>query len=661
MCGFSGFIDLAQSIPEADSLDVAARMADAIAHRGPDNADTWSDPPAGFAVGFRRVSIIDLSPAGNQPMVSAGGRIVIVFNGEVYNAPELRGELAAQGAVFRGHSDTEVILAAFERWGIERSLPRFVGMFAIALWDRAERKLSLIRDRIGKKPLYYGRIADTVFFGSQPKSFFPHPGWRAEIDRDSLAGYLRFGYVPCPHSIYKGLEQVRPAEWIDIAGGQVIKREIYWNAPEVAETFCRKPLELTDEEALARFETLLGEAVRQRLISDVPLGAFLSGGVDSSAVVALMQRHGGKRVKTFSIGFDQDEFDESSYARAVAAHLGTEHHEFRVRPQDAIDTVPTIPHYYDEPFADASQVPTCILSAFTRKHVTVALSGDGGDELMSGYTRYEIIERVSKMAALLPQTARSLAAAMLAHTPGSLYRLLESLVPAKYGSLPLKLRTQKLVEYLGDNSEERMFRQIVSLWNEPQQLVRGGHEPSNELWDGAMRERIGDPIRRMQLIDTLTYLPDDILVKVDRASMAVGLEVRVPLTDHRLVEFGWQLPRRFHVRHGRRKWLLRELLRRYVPDALIERPKAGFVFPLSGLLRGPLRDWAEDLLDAKRVESEGLLDPAPIRDIWQQQLTGDARWQYRLWGILMFQAWKRRWIDQGAGAASVRGHPISTD
>jgi asparagine synthase (glutamine-hydrolysing) len=645
MCGFSGFIDLQRRISDSDRPNIAVRMAAAIAHRGPDDAASWSDPSAGFSVAFQRLSIIDLATTGRQPMVSASGQFVLVFNGEVYNAPELSRELAREGAVFRGHSDTEVILEAFERWGIERSLQRFNGMFAIALWDRAERKLSLIHDRLGKKPLYYGQIGQTFFFGSQPKSFFCHPDWRAEVDRDSLVAYFRFGYVPSPHSIYKGLAKLRPAEWIDIHDGQITERTIYWDARERAASFYHAPLQISDTEALAQLESLLTDAVRQRLISDVPLGAFLSGGIDSSTIVALMQALSPTRVKTFSIGFKEAEYDESSYARAVAAHLGTEHHEFKVEPTDALDFIPKIPIYYDEPFADASQIPTSILSQLTRGQVTVALSGDGGDELFAGYTRYDLIDTFSRIARLLPTPFLKSVQSLLMHTPAVAFRFLEQFIPAKYGSSPLQSRARTFAELPSNNLEESMFRQFVGQWDDPQRLVRGGREPSNDLWDGTMRNKIGDVVQRMQLIDTLTYLPDDILVKVDRASMSVGLEVRMPLIDHRLVDFSWQLPRRFKIRDGKQKWLLRKLLQRYLPDALIDRPKMGFMFPLGEWLRGPLRDWAEDLLDAKRIESDGMLDPVQVREKWQQHLSGQANWQYRLWCVLMFQAWKREWAN----------------
>jgi asparagine synthase (glutamine-hydrolysing) len=560
----------------------------------------------------------------------------------------MRRELEAEGATFRGHSDTEVMLEGFERWGMARTLDKIGGMFAIALWDRQSRSLSLIRDRLGKKPLYYGNIGGTFFFGSQPKSFFPHPAWRAEIDRDSLTAFMRFGYVPAPRSIFKGLASVRPAEWVEVRGGEVVARRLYWDARAKAAAALAEPIELSDEEAVARFETLLSGAVERRLLSDVPLGAFLSGGIDSSTIVALMQANGRARAKTFSIGFNESAYDESRHARAVAEHLGTDHHELRVSPREAIDAIPAMPLYYDEPFADGSQVPTYLLSMLTREHVTVALSGDGGDELLAGYTRYRTGRDIAHVIAAIPAALRPAVAGAIRGTPDAAWRVLEPLVPRRLGQSPLSARMRRFGGYLSDGGEEAMFRGLVGQWAEPEKLVRGGREPVDDIWQGALAERVPDFGRRMQLIDTLTYLPDDILVKVDRASMAVGLEARAPLLDHAVVEFTWGLPDRFLVRNGETKWLLRRVLYRHVPKALIERPKMGFVMPMDEWLRGPLRDWAEDLLDARSMEADGLLDPAPVRQLWAEHLSGRTAGQYRLWCVLMFQAWKRHWLAPAA-------------
>lgn len=644
MCGLTGFIDLARRLPGSRLAGIGERMAQAIAHRGPDDAATWADADAHLALAFRRLAIIDVSPAGRQPMHSASGRFVVVYNGEIYNAPELSRELQAQGVTFRGHSDTEVMLEGFERWGIAATLEKIAGMFAIVLWDRHERRLSLIRDRLGKKPLYYGRVGPTFFFGSQPKSFFPHPDWRAEIDRDSLTAFMRFGYVPAPRSIFKGLASVRPGECVEIKDGEVVGRRLYWDARAKAAAALAQPIVLGDDEAIARFETLLSGAVRRRLLSDVPLGAFLSGGVDSSAVVALMQASSAARVKTFSIGFEESAYDESRHARAVAEHLGTDHHELRVSPREAIDAIPAMPLYYDEPFADGSQVPTYLLSKLTREHVTVALSGDGGDELLAGYSRYRIAQDIARAIRVVPAPLRPAVAGAIRGTPDAAWRMLEPLVPRRLGQSPLSARMRRFGGYMEGGGEEPMFRGLVGQWAEPELLVRGGREPVDDIWQGALGPSVPDFGRRMQLIDTLTYLPDDILVKVDRASMAVGLEARAPLLDHAVVEFTWGLPDRFLVRDRQTKWLLRQVLYRHVPKALIERPKMGFVMPMDEWLRGPLRDWAEDMLDARAMEGDGLLDPAPVRALWAEHLAGRTAGQYRLWCVLMFQAWKRHWL-----------------
>ena len=644
MCGLTGFLDLDRRLAVEQLAGIAQRMSDSIAHRGPDDAATWVDAEAGLGLGFRRLSIIDVSPLGRQPMHSAGGRFVIVYNGEIYNAPELRQQLEAEGSVFRGHSDTEAMLEGFERWGIARTLDSIAGMFAIALWDRQSRSLSLIRDRLGKKPLYFGRLGRTFFFGSQPKSFFPHPDWRGEIDRDSLTAFMRFGYVPAPRSIFKGLVSVRPGEWVEVRGGEVVARRLYWDARAVAAAALAEPMELVDEEAIARFQTLLSGAVARRLVSDVPLGAFLSGGVDSSAVVALMQANSTARVKTFSIGFNEGAYDESRHARAVAEHLGTDHHELRVSPREAIDAIPAMPLYYDEPFADGSQIPTYLLSKLTREHVTVALSGDGGDELLAGYTRYRTGRDIARVIRAIPAALRPGVAGAIRGAPAAVWRLLEPLVPGRLGQSPLSARMRRFSGYMVDGGEEAMFRDLVGQWAEPEHLVRGGREPVDDLWQGALAERVPDFGRRMQLIDAITYLPDDILVKVDRASMAVGLEARAPLLDRAVVEFTWGLPDRFLTRNGETKWLLRQVLYAHVPKALIERPKMGFGLPMDEWLRGPLRDWAEDLLDARSVEADGLVDPAPVRQLWAEHLSGRTAGQYRLWCVLMFQAWKRHWL-----------------
>ena len=636
MCGFAGFIDLTRSRCEDEQRILAEEMGETVRHRGPDDGGVWVDVKAGFAVGFRRLSIIDLSSAGRQPMVAANGRFVIAYNGEVYNTEDIRPELEARGVRFRGHSDTEVLLEACAAWGVDRAVKRVIGMFAFALWDREERTLALVRDRLGIKPLYWGRSGNTVFFGSQPKAFFKHPDWRPEVCRESLAAYLRFGYVPAQRSIFKGMAQVRPGH-IGFVGEQGGFRETcYWDIEHIAASGVATPATFSDEEAVDALEDVLRDAVRRRMLADVPCGAFLSGGVDSSTVVSLMQLESREPVKTFSIGFTAKDYNEAPFAKAVAEHLGTDHHELYVEPRHAIDVIPGLPDHYDEPFADSSQIPTFLVSELARGHVTVSLSGDGGDELFAGYTRYAQAEQLL---------------AVIGRIPGALHGPLTAGLEAVARALPARLshhrvarRLGKLADLLRRGGKERLYRGLLTLWDDPAALARSGSEAHCDIWHGSLAEKIPDFGERMTFIDMVTYLPGDILTKVDRASMAVGLEVRVPLLDHRVVELCWRLPRRFKVRGRDRKWLLRQVLYRHVPRALIERPKMGFGVPIGQWLRGPLRDWAEDLLSERRLREAGYLDSAPIRARWEQHLSGAIDWQYPLWVILMFQAWQARWL-----------------
>lgn len=650
MCGLAGFIDLKRTLGSDERQRIARAMGVAIEHRGPDDWGVHDEPEAGLVLSFRRLSIVDLSAAGHQPMLSSSGRSAIAYNGEIYNATEIARDLRAAGHSFRGHSDTEVILEAFERWGIESTLPRLVGMFAIAYYDRTLRRLTLIRDRLGKKPLYYGICGNTFFFGSQPRSFFQHPDWVPEIDRKSVAAFMRFGYVPAPRSIYAGLNSLKPAERIDIVEGRIAARGLYWNIREIAASAQRQPRLFSDGEAKAEFEAILNDAVRQRMVADVPLGAFLSGGIDSSTIAALMQKASPCPVKTFSIGFEEAEYDESKHAAAVAQHLGTEHHELVVRPSDVLAAIPQIPDYYDEPFADASQVPTFLLCKLTRQYVTVALSGDGGDELLAGYARYRIANEVLASANAIPRALKPAVKIMLQHMPHGIWRALEPLVPKRLGNSPLAGRAKKFARLLDVGAEERVFQDIVGQWPEPERLVHGAVYDDDPIWTGALLSELPDRTRRFQMLDTLTYLPDDILVKVDRASMGVALEARVPLLDHRVVEYTLGLPAEMLVRGEETKWLLRQVLYSHVPRHLVDRPKAGFMMPIDHWLRGPLREWAEDLLDLKCMEADGILDPTLIRETWHQHLSGRINWQYRLWCVLMFQAWKKRWM--GGAAAS---------
>jgi asparagine synthase (glutamine-hydrolysing) len=575
-------------------------------------------------------------------MTSADGRWIISYNGEVYNADELRPELEAQGARFRGHSDTEVMIEAFARWGVEATLPRLIGMFAFALWDTRERRLYLVRDRLGIKPLYWGWFGNLLLFGSELKALRAHDGWKPEIDRDALASYMRHNYVPGPWTIYRNVSKLPPGSVAIFKPGESPEIKRFWSLEEVVGSGIAHRTAMSEAEAADALEALLSDAVRRRMIADVPLGAFLSGGIDSSTVVALMQANASRPVRTFSIGFREEGYNEAQHAKEVAAHLGTDHTELYVDPGHARDVIPRLADMFDEPFSDSSQIPTYLVSEMTRRHVTVALSGDGGDELFAGYVRYFQAMRLFPLLERAPASVRGAMAGMIRALPPQAWSQLFRLAPVRCRPSQAGDKMHKLAGILNE-SLGGYYRFLVSHWREPDALVRGGHEHRGLLWDPAVRERVPDPIERMQYLDTATYLPDDILTKVDRASMAVSLEARVPLIDHRVVAFAWTLPPSLKVRDGTGKWLLRKVLARHVPDRLFDRPKMGFGVPIDSWLRGPLRDWAEALLSERRLAAEGFLDPAMVRDTWAQHLGGRVNHQYLLWDILMFQAWKERW------------------
>jgi asparagine synthase (glutamine-hydrolysing) len=646
MCGLTGFWQPDSGLGQEELRALARNMATGIAHRGPDAAGEWSEAAAGFAVGFRRLSIIDLSPAGSQPMKSASGRYVIAFNGEVYNFEAIRRELSESGASqsYAGHSDTEVMLTAIDVWGLRAAVQRFVGMFAFALWDRKERVLHLVRDRLGVKPLYYGCHDGTLLFGSELKALRRHPSFRAVIDRGALSLYLRHAYVPSPHTIFTGYLKLSPGSILSVRdpGQPLPKPEAYWSARDVATAGIANPL-LADETELAeRLDQLLRDAIGLRLISDVPLGIFLSGGIDSSIVAAIAQALSSRPVRTFSIGFSEPAYDEAPHAKRVAQHLGTDHTELYVTPSDALGVVPKLPQLYDEPFADSSQIPTYLVSAMARKHVTVCLSGDGGDELFAGYNRYNHAAQLWAWVSPVPAVARrGMAKALRAPSPEFWNRFLTASRPY----LPKRLRMEhpadkvaKVAGILELAGLDQVYRHLVSAWRDPGHVAIGGHEPET-LLTRSDQPAIADPTLRMMYFDLVTYLPDDILVKVDRASMGVSLEAREPLLDHRLAEFAWRLPLSMKSRGGTGKWLLRRVLDRYVPRALVERPKTGFGLPIDGWLRGPLRDWAEALLEPRRLRGGGFFEPEPIRERWERHLAGRSQEHHRLWAVLMFQAW----------------------
>ncbi|MEJ2645628.1 MAG: asparagine synthase (glutamine-hydrolyzing) [Gammaproteobacteria bacterium] len=637
MCGIAGY----WGGTRVDS-SIAERMARQIENRGPDDAGVWVESKAGLALAHRRLSILDLSPAGHQPMCSPCGRYVLVYNGEIYNHLDLRSELDAAGGAlkWRGHSDTETLLAAFGHWGVVGTLERVNGMFAFALWDAFQRTLFLARDRMGEKPLYYGRSGSAFLFGSELKALVVHPEWRGEINRDALSLYMRHNYVPAPWSIYRGIAKLPPAHFVAIRDGgvSVARPQCYWDLGAVAS---QGVVSAGDEpQALVKeLDCLLRDAVARRMAADVPLGAFLSGGYDSSIVAALMQVQSGRPVKTFSIGFHEQAYNEAQHASAVAAHLGTEHTELYVTPEEAMAVIPKLPTIYDEPFADSSQVPTFLVSQLARQHVTVALSGDGGDELFCGYNRYLMGYRVWKKLRVFPATVRRTLAWALKHTPGSPLDAMQRLLPLHFRVPNLADRLPKLAEVLAHRDGESFYRALVSHAKNPDDLVLGAREPDTLLSRAESLPHLPGLHERMMYLDMMTYLPDDILTKVDRASMAVSLEARVPLLDHRVVEFAWRVPTSLKYREGQGKWLLRQVLYGYVPKPLMDRPKMGFGVPIEDWLRGPLRDWAEDLLGEERLSREGFFDPKPIRCMWHEHLGGKRRWHYHLWDVLMFQAW----------------------
>jgi asparagine synthase (glutamine-hydrolysing) len=644
MCGIVGIF---QASPLGhETRDLLLAMTQRLRHRGPDDSDVWISEGSGIGLGHRRLSILDLSAAGHQPMHSASGRYVVTYNGEIYNFQSLRRELEALGQKFRGHSDTEVLLAAVSQWGLDKALGRFNGMFAFALWDREAHSLHLCRDRIGEKPLYYGWMGQTFLFASELKAVLAHPACKTEVDRNALALYLRYNYVPAPYSIYKGLSKLPPGTTLTVNARSVQTDQTpvaYWSAREVAEQGVREVFPGSEEEAAAQLEVLLRDAIRLRMVADVPLGAFLSGGIDSSTVVALMQVQSERPVKTFTIGFHEAVYDEGREAGAVAKHLGTDHTELYVTAAQAQAIIPRLPILYDEPFADSSQIPTFLVSELARQHVTVALSGDGGDELFGGYNRYFWAQNIWNGIGWMPRTVRVAAAGALTSVSAEAWN---RGFQAVRGLLPPALRVQhpgdklhKLAEVLSVADHSALYGGLLSHWKAPDAVVLGGSEPVTVLTDRSRWAHVMDFHQQMMFLDTVTYLPDDILVKVDRASMGVSLEARVPLLDHRVVEFAWRLPLPMKICGRQGKQVLRRVLGKYVPRELVDRPKMGFGVPIDSWLRGPLRAWAEDLLGERRLEKDGFFSPPPIREKWTEHLSGRRNWQYQLWDVLMFQAW----------------------
>ena len=649
MCGIIGFLGGDFTNDQLSNV-ILEEMSDQLVNRGPDSAGIWLDSSSKIALGHRRLAVVDLSPAGYQPMTSGSNRYVMTYNGEIYNSNEIRNELIKSRVTvnWRGHSDTETLLAGFDAWGIRETISRVTGMFAIAVWDKELEQLTLIRDRLGEKPLYYGwqgSGSNKVFlFGSELKALKKHPQFINDIDRGSLALYMRYCYVPAPHSIYKGIMKVEPGSIVTVTlQDSEHTTEKYWNALDVVRTGTESPFEGTVAEATNDLEIALRKTISQQMMADVPLGAFLSGGIDSSAVVALMQAQSSRPIKTFTIGFSEAGYNEAIFAKLVAEHLGTEHTELYVSSQDALNVIPKLPNLYCEPFADSSQIPTFLVSSLARHHVTVSLSGDGGDELFCGYNRYLFADKLWRGLSMTPASFRKLVGTSIKNLPAArwnqVFKLLNRITPRKFNGISWGDKLQKGAGVMASNDLMSLYQQLVSNWQDPSAVVIGqGEHDQIFSTDVQLLSEVGD-IQKMMAIDTISYLPDDILVKVDRAAMGVSLETRVPFLDHHIFEFASKIPLAMKLKHGVGKSILRDVLFRYVPKELIERPKMGFGIPMSDWLKGPLKEWAEELLDETRLRSQGFFYPEVVRQMWSDHLMGVHNWQSQLWAVLMFQAW----------------------
>ncbi len=641
MCGIAGLFDITGVRRGGDPAVTARAMADTLAHRGPDGSDAWGNAEFGIGLGHRRLAIIDLSDNGRQPMISADGRFVIIFNGEVYNFQELRTELESRGHRFRGHSDTEVMLAGFVEWGVDKAVERFVGMFAFAVFDQKTRTLRLVRDRLGVKPLYWTIADGILLFGSELRALMAHPAFRREVDREAVAAFLRYSYVPAPATIFRGVYKLPAGSILTVASGGEPTITPYWRLSDVLAQAGRNHIDA--QEAVATLNTLLRNAVRQRMISDVPLGAFLSGGVDSSTVVALMQSCSNRPVRTFTIGFREAAYDESQYARTIARHLGTDHTEVSLDADAALHLVGDIADWFDEPFADSSQLPTFLVSRMTRQHVTVALSGDGGDELFGGYPKYDMLDRTWRRIGRLPHAVRATIGQCLGHVPESMLTLAAATLLDPGRAERIGEKTRRLAAAIAAPTSDDAAAALSVVGGDQAGLVKGATGSMQLVRLPDLAACLPDLRSRMQAQDMMTYLPDDILTKVDRCSMAIGLESREPLLDHRVVEFVWSLPQAVR-RASEPKALLKSVLARYVPLALVNRPKRGFSVPLGQWLSGPLRGWAEDLLSPAKLANEGLLDVGGVRTLWQRHLSNREQNPTALWNILMLRAWSQRWL-----------------
>lgn len=648
MCGFVGFFSSrSQGLPAAD---IVRKMAEAIPHRGPDDRGVWQDESGRYAVAHRRLSILDLSSAGHQPMMSTQERLVIAFNGQIYNHLALRKKLEQQSRApnWRGHCDTETLLACFLAWGVQETLQSITGMFALALWDKADQSLTLARDRLGEKPLYYGWQQNNFIFGSELKALKLHPAWTGSIDRNSLALYLRHNCVPAPYSIYENIAKLMPGHYLtlsaqDLAHTRLPNPQTYWAVNDVVSKGLKNQFTGSPTEAIDTMEMQISASVKSQMLADVSIGAFLSGGIDSSLIVALMQTHSAKPVKTFTIGFEDENYNEANHASAVAKHIGTQHTEIYVNPRDALEVIPSLAHIYCEPQSANSQIPSILVSRLAGQYVKVALTGDGGDELFGGYNRYLLAYQTWLRTQRLPLPIRRLlSSALRVLSPGAwdtLYRYAQRLLPGRLQVATPGNHAHKLAGVLALDTGETFYKHLVSHWDDPAAIVKGASEPPTLLTDSARWPKTDCLEHWMMAMDAQSFLPDEVLAKVDRAAMASSLETRVPMLNHHVFELAWRMPLEYKIRNGEGKWLLRQILYRHVPRALIERPKMGFGIPLGTWLRGPLREWANDLISEQRLRDEGYFHPAPIRALWSEHLSGKSNVQYALWDVLMFQAW----------------------
>ena len=651
MCGIAGLFDPRHATPGEELGRLATDMAGALVHRGPDDEGVWVDAPSGVALGHRRLAVVELGPEGHQPMVSAHGRWVVTYNGEIYNFRALRARLASEGAPFRGGSDTEVLLEAMERWGLDVALEACEGMFAMAAWDTHRRELHLVRDRFGEKPLYYGWSGPHFVFASELKALRRLSTFRAELDREAVVLFLRHNCVPAPRTIYGGVSKLEPGQVLTVGcgvrRGEIPSPRPYWSARIAIDEARRRPLDGVGDELVDELDGTLSAAVEARMLADVPVGAFLSGGVDSSLIVALMQRHSHRAVRTFTVGFAEREYDESAHASAVAACLGTDHTSLRVSDRDALDVIPDLPSMWDEPFGDCSQIPTHLVSRLARTEVTVSLSGDGGDELFAGYNRHAWLERLWERSSVVPGGVRRLFGAVATRVPpGTVESVarLSAVLPNRWRLRNPSTKFAKFGLVLAAHKPEDAYLSLVSHWQQPESMVIDAPTVTSlagapETWPG-----LGGITEQMLWLDLVGYLPDDILTKLDRAAMAVSLETRVPFLDRAVVELAWRLPVTAKLNGSVTKWILRRVLHRYVPPRLIERPKMGFGLPVGAWLRGPLRPWAEDLLSERRLRRDGVLHPAPVRRAWLLHQRGRRDFGYELWDVLALQAWLQRWL-----------------